>query len=73
MKKISKLMTLNSLDWEYLIDKWVLSARDRRILKRFLIDAWTIEKIAEKHKLSVSQTKRILNKWQSVIYRNVIK
>ena len=73
MKKLTKLFTLTSMDWEYLIDKWVLSERDRKIMKSFLIDAWTLETIAERYDLSVTHIKRILNRWQGVIYKNVLK
>lgn len=42
------------------IDKWVFSERNRRLVKRKLIDGITFEQLAEEFKLSVNQTKNIV-------------
>ena len=34
-------------EWENLIDEWVFSERDRRILKLRLLDGLTYERLAE--------------------------
>ena len=47
---------------QYLIDEWIKSERDRKILKRRLIDGITFEKLAEEFELSVRQTKNIVYK-----------
>ena len=49
-------------EYSKLIDDWVFSERDRRIMKRRLLDAITYEQIAEEFDLSVSQVKRIVKK-----------
>lgn len=59
IKDISKLGK-DSAEWEQMIDRWIFSERDRRIVKRRLIDCVRIEPLAEEFDLSVSQTKRIL-------------
>lgn len=47
---------------EQLIDEWVKSDRNRRILKRRLIDGIHYEKIAEEFELSDRQIKTIVKK-----------
>lgn len=49
-----------------LIDEWVKSERDRKIMKRRLIDGITIERLAEEFDLSVKQIVRI-TKSQGII------
>ena len=46
----------------YLIDQWIRSERDRAILKDRLINGITYERLAEKHDMSVRQTKNIVYK-----------
>lgn len=43
-----------------LIDEYIHSERDRKILKRRLIDGLTYESLAEEFDLSVTQIKRIV-------------
>ena len=45
-----------------LIDEWVHSERDRKILYRRLVDGIPFEPLAEEFDLSVSQVKRIVYK-----------
>lgn len=47
---------------ELLIDEWVKSERNRKILKRRLIDGIHYEKIAEEFELSDRQIKTIVKK-----------
>ena len=47
---------------DYLIDQWIRSERDRAILKDRLINGMTFERLAEKHDMSVRQTKNIVYK-----------
>jgi hypothetical protein len=46
----------------YLIDQWIRNERDRAILKDRLINGLTYERLAEKHNMSVGQTKNIVYK-----------
>jgi hypothetical protein len=56
---------------EFLIDEWIFSERDRRILKRRLLDGICFEPLAEEFDLSVRQVKKIVYKSQEKIFRHV--
>jgi DNA-directed RNA polymerase sigma subunit (sigma70/sigma32) len=49
-------------EWERLIDEWIFSERDRKILKRRLLDGITHEKIAEEFDMSDRQIRAIVKK-----------
>lgn len=51
----------------YLVDEWILNARDREIIKRKLIDGVTYEALAEEQNLSVQTVKRIVYKALPII------
>jgi DNA-directed RNA polymerase specialized sigma24 family protein len=53
------------------IDKWVLHERNRRILKRRLVDGICYEPLAEEFGLSVRQVKNIVYKNREIIYRHL--
>lgn len=57
-------------EWEHLIDQWIFSERDRRILKRRLLDGVRFEPLAEEFDLSVQQTKAIVYRCQSVLFKH---
>lgn len=44
------------------IDEWIKNERNRKIMKRRLIDGITIERIAEEFDLSVEGTRAIIKK-----------
>lgn len=52
-----------------LIDEYIHSERDRKILKRRLIDGLTYENLAEEFDLSVTQIKRIVYKGEDIIFK----
>ncbi|MDE6540087.1 MAG: hypothetical protein K2K66_07840 [Ruminococcus sp.] len=54
------LKNLSNSQISHIIDEWIHSERDRKLLKRRLIDGVTYEKIAEEFDLSVIQTKTIV-------------
>jgi DNA-directed RNA polymerase specialized sigma24 family protein len=56
---------------EHLIDEWILSQRDRRILKRRLLDGITYERLAEEFDMSVRQIKNIVYKGEKKIFSKV--
>jgi len=56
---------------EHLIDEWIFSERDRKILKRRLLDGICYEPLAEEFGLSVRQVKNIVYKGEDKIYRHV--
>ena len=55
----------------YLIDDWIHNARDRRILKDRLINGISIEALAEKYDVSVAQMKRIIDKYQKMLFAHL--
>lgn len=56
---------------EFLIDEYILSERDRKLLKRRLIDGIIYEKLAEEFGLSERQVKNIVYKSQDKIFSKV--
>lgn len=52
-----------------LIDEYIHSERDRKILKRRLIDGLTYESLAEEFDLSVTQIKRIVYRGEDIIFK----
>jgi DNA-binding CsgD family transcriptional regulator len=51
---------LSNSQISFLIEQWICAERDRTILKDRLINGMTFERIAEKHDMSVRQTKNIV-------------
>ena len=61
---------LSRTEIESLIDEWILNERDRKILKRRLIDHICYEPLAEEFDLSVRQVKNIVYKCSDKIFRH---
>lgn len=59
--------------WEQLIDDWILSERDRAIMKRRLLDGICFEPLAEEFELSVSHTKKIVSSCQKKLFKHIDK
>lgn len=59
---------LSRSEIEYLIEEWILKERDRRILKRRLLDGICYEPLAEEFGLSVRQIKNIVYKGEEKIF-----
>ena len=53
---------------EFMIDEWIFHERNRRILKRKLLDGLTYEKVAEEFELSPQQIKTIVKKCQDTLF-----
>jgi DNA-directed RNA polymerase specialized sigma24 family protein len=66
-----KEFDLSRTEIENLIDEWIFSERDRRILKRRLLDGICYEPIAEEFNLSVRQIKNIVYKCEDKIFRHI--
>ena len=64
-------MDINVSKLSWLIDEWVLNDRNRRILKRRLIDGIRFEPLAEEFDLSVRQIKNIVYKEQERIFKHL--
>lgn len=54
-----------------IIDEYVHSSRDRRIMKRRMIDGICFEPLAEEMGMSVSQIKRIVHKYEYTIFDHI--
>ncbi len=67
-------MTLKQLSNSHinrLIDEWIHSERDRKIIKRRFIDGIIYEKIAEEFDLSVTRIKTIIYKAENILYEHI--
>lgn len=62
---------LSRSELEHLIDEWILNERDRRILKRRMIDGICYEPLAEEFDLSVQRVKTIVYKGQEKVFRHL--
>ena len=67
----AKDFDLSYSQWETLIDEWVFSERDRAILKRRLLDGIIFEDLAQEFDLSVQQTKTIVYKSQTRLFKHL--
>lgn len=56
---------------EHVIDEYIHSERDRRILKRRFIDGICYEPLADEFNMSVRQVKNIIYKQQKVIFKHL--
>lgn len=56
---------------ETLIDEWIKNERNRKILRRRLIDGICYEPLAEEFELSVRQVKNIVYKGEEKIFAHV--
>ena len=57
--------------WEQMINEWIFNERDRKILKRRILDGVCFEPLAEEFDLSVQQTKTIVYKSQKILQSNI--
>ena len=62
---------LSCSEIEFLIDEWIHNERDRRILKRRLLDGITYERLAEEFDLSATQIKNIVYKSESRLFKHI--
>lgn len=62
---------LSRSEWEHLIDEWIFNERDRKILKRRLLDGICFEPLAEEFDLSVRQTKTIVYKGEERLFKHL--
>jgi len=62
---------LSRSEIEALIDEWILNERDRKILKRRMIDGICYEPLAEEFDLSVQRVKAIVYKGKDKIFKHI--
>lgn len=53
------------------IDEWIFKQRDRKILKRRLLDGICYEPLAEEFDLSVRQVKNIVYKSEEKLFKHI--
>ena len=56
---------------EHLIDEWILNERNRKILKRRLLDGICYEPLAEEFQMSVRRIKDIVYKGQEKLFKHM--
>lgn len=61
-------LNLSRSEIENLIDEWIFNERDRKILKRRLLDGILYEKLAEEFDLSIQHVKTIVYKTQDKLF-----
>lgn len=61
----------SNIEIAYVIDNWIHSERDRRLLKRRLIDGICYEPLSEEFDLSVRQIKKIIYRGQEIVFRHL--
>lgn len=54
-----------------IIDEWIFNERDRKILKRRLLDGICYEPLAEEFDMSVRQIKNIVYKSENTLYKHL--
>lgn len=62
---------LSRSEWERVIDEWILSERDRKIMKRRLLDGICFFPLAEEFDMSERQIKNIVYKCTDRLSRHV--
>lgn len=50
-----------------LIDEWIKNERNRKLMKRRLIDGITLERLAEEFDISVTSTRVIINQSEKLL------
>lgn len=65
------MIDIPNSELSHLIDEWIRSERDRKILKRRLIDGVCYEPLAEEFKLSVRQTKNIVYRAEERLFKYI--
>ena len=66
-----KNSNLSRTEIEHLIDEYIFKERDRKILKRRLLDGICYEPLAEEFDLSVRQVKNIVYKNEQIVFRHI--
>lgn len=68
---MSKFENISNSELSDLIDNWIKSERDRRILKRRLIDGISYDALSEEFQLSYDRIKQIVYKQQNVLFNHI--
>lgn len=69
---MQKFKNISNHDLSQYIDDWIKSERDRKIMKRRIIDGITHEKLAEEFELSPKQIQRIVSKCSQLLADKIL-
>lgn len=70
---MNRFTNISNTELSKLIDEWVKGERDRRIMKRRLIDCICFEPLAEEFDLSVQHTHTIVSKNIKILLTKTVK
>ena len=70
-KKMKNIDDISNSEIEHAIDEWIHSERDRKILKRRLIDGICYEPLADEMDMSVRQIKNIVYKAEAKLFKHL--
>lgn len=62
---------ISNSEIEKAIDEWIHSERDRKILKRRLIDGICYEPLADEMDMSVRQIKNIVSRTERILFKHL--
>ena len=65
------LNNITNSEIAHAIDEWIHSERDRKILKRRLIDGICYEPLADEMQMSVVQIKRIVSRAEAKLFKHI--
>lgn len=68
---ITEQFDISRSEWEHLIDEWIFNERDRKILKRRLLDGICYEPLADEFDMSTTQIKSIIYKLQKRLVKHL--
>ena len=63
---------LSRSQWEKLIDEWIFNERDRKLLKRRLLDGIRFEQLADEFDMSVRQVKAVVYKQSDKLFAHIV-
>ena len=64
-------VNISNSEIEKAIDEWIHSERDRKILKRRLIDGICYEPLADEMDMSVRQIKNIVSRTEHILFKHL--
>ena len=70
-KEKPNLDNITNSEIAYAIDEWIHSERDRKILKRRLIDGICYEPLADEMQMSVRQIKDIVSRAEAKLFKHL--
>ena len=65
---MNRFANISNTQLSEIIDEWIKNERDRKLMKRRLIDGISLERLAEEFELSPKQAYRITNKYYDYLY-----